>query len=83
MPLNGRQTSQPLSVIGRKAPILFGSLGRQCVVSFADKVDIGRDAMDNMQTTRARITTRVDSETLAEIERLAKARHTNVAQVAS
>jgi Ribbon-helix-helix protein, copG family len=38
--------------------------------------------MDNRQTGLSRLTTRVDSETLAEIERMAKARRTNVAQVA-
>jgi len=38
--------------------------------------------MDNRQAGLVRLTTRVDSETLDEIERLAKARRTNVAQVA-
>ena len=38
--------------------------------------------MDNTHTSRARITTRVDTETLVEIERLAEQRRTNVAQVA-
>jgi hypothetical protein len=37
--------------------------------------------MNSMQTGRARITTRVDSETLAEIERLARKNRTNIAQV--
>ena len=38
--------------------------------------------MDNTHTARSRITTRIDSETLTEIERLARQRRTNVAQVA-
>ena len=36
--------------------------------------------MDNRQAGLVRLTTRVDSKTLDEIERLAKARRTNVAQ---